>query len=74
VPDPQFIDDLVAAKRLKGFLLGRGTALDSRTLIGLNDLMTAFAEDVAQHEKAWGLNRPPPAQARGGGWWRRGEP
>jgi hypothetical protein len=46
--DPEFLDDLVAANRLKTYLVGHGVEVPEEVLRGLGDLLTLFAEDIGR--------------------------
>lgn len=46
--DPQFIDDLISAVRLKNFLIGRGVEVLPEVLKGMATLVTAFQSDIEE--------------------------
>jgi hypothetical protein len=48
--DDQFIDDLIAANRLKTFLHARGIETSKELAFGLARLVSAFAEEIQAFE------------------------
>lgn len=49
--DPQFIDDLISAMRLKNFLIGRGVEVLPEVLKGMAKLVTAFQSDIEDWDR-----------------------
>ena len=50
-PDEQFLSDLTAANRLKGFLLGSGTDIQKDVLDGLARLTFIYSQELEDFEK-----------------------
>lgn len=49
--DPQFLDDLISAVRLKNFLIGRGVEVLPEVLKGMAKLVTSFQSDIEEADR-----------------------
>lgn len=54
--DAKFLDDLVAAIRLKACLIGRGVEVDDKILDELAEFHSQFSDEITAYDKALGAS------------------